>query len=65
MYVRNIELVKHSKPKLITTTAVIKTKRVREERCKHKDNMAMCYQRGNRSTRQKISPLPSKWSIIN
>ena len=25
------------------------------------DNMAMCYQRGNRRPRRKTSPPPSKW----
>ena len=36
-----------------------------EERCKHKDNTAMYYQRRNRSTRRKTSPPPSKRLIIH
>ena len=53
MYVQNLkkkaktELIKQSKPNKITTTAKIKWQRLREERCKHKDNIAMCYRRGN------------------
>ena len=51
--------------KLITKTTVIKRQRLREELCKHKDSTAMCYRRGNRSPRRKISLLPSKRSIIH
>ena len=36
--------MKQSKPKLITTTTVIKRERYREERCKHKDNTASVIQ---------------------
>ena len=38
-----IELIKQSKPNKITITTEIKWQRLREERCKHKDNIAMCY----------------------
>ena len=71
MYVWNMniswktELIKQSKLNKITTTAEIKWQRLREERCKHKDNIAMCYQRRNRSPRRKTSPSPSKRSIIH
>ena len=58
-------MVKQSKPKLIITTVVIKRQRLREEIYKHKDNIAMCYWRGNRSPQRKISKLPSKRSIIH
>ena len=34
----NTELIKKSKPNKITSTVEIKWKRLREERCKHKDN---------------------------
>ena len=37
-YKLKTEMVKKSKPKLITITAVIKRQRLREERRKHKDN---------------------------
>ena len=37
------ELIKQSKPNKITTIAEIKWRRLREERCKHKDNTAICY----------------------
>ena len=43
----------------------IKWQRLREERCKHKDNTTMCYRRGNRSPRHKTSLPPSKRSIIH
>ena len=43
----NIELIKQSRPNKITIIAEIKWQRLREERCKHKDNTVMCYQRGN------------------
>ena len=46
-------MVRQSKPKLITTTAVIKGQKLREERCKHKDNTAMCYRRENRNPQRK------------
>ena len=36
-------MIKQSKPNRITTTAEIKWHRLRDERCKHKDNIAMCY----------------------
>ena len=39
--------IKQSKPNKITFTAEIKWQRLREERCKHKENIAMCYRRGN------------------
>ena len=42
-----IELIKQSKPNKITPTAEIKWQRLKEERCKHKDNTVMCYQREN------------------
>ena len=58
-------MIKQSKPKIITITAVIKRQRLREERCKHKDNTVMCYRRGNRNPRHKTSPSPSKRSIIH
>ena len=43
MYVRNMKIsynriVKQFKPNKITTTTEIKWQRLREERCKHKDN---------------------------
>ena len=41
------ELIKQSKPNKITTTAKINQQRLREERCKHKDNTTTCYRRGN------------------
>ena len=34
----NTELIKQSKPNKITITAEIKWQRLREKRCKHKDN---------------------------
>ena len=58
-------MIKQSKLKLITTTAVIKRQKLREERCKHKDNTVMCYRRGNQSPRRKTSLPPSKRSIIH
>ena len=58
-------MIKQSKPNKITTIAEIKWQRLREERCKHKDNTAMCYRRGNWSPRCKASPPPSKRSIIH
>ena len=58
-------MVKQSKPKLITTIAIIKRQRLREERCKHKDNTAMCYRRRNQSPWRKTSSPPSKQSIIH
>ena len=70
MYVGNMkkaktELIKQSKSNKITTTAEIKWQRLREERCKCKDNTAMCYRKGNQSLRCKTSPPPSKRSIIH
>ena len=59
------ELIKQSKLNKITTTTEIKWQRLRKERCKHKNNKAMCYWRGNRSPRRKTSSLPSKQSIIH
>ena len=61
----NTKLIKQSKPNKITIIAEIKWQRLREERCKHKDNTAMCYRRGNQSPWRKISPPSSKWSIIH
>ena len=60
-----LELIKQSKLNKITTTTEIKWQRLRKERCKHKNNKAMCYWRGNRSPRRKTSSLPSKQSIIH
>ena len=56
---------KKSKPNKITTTVEIKWQRLQEERCKHKDNTAMRYGRGNQSPRRKTSLPPFKWSIIH
>ena len=58
-------MIKQSKSKIITITALIKWQRLREERCKHKDNTTMCYRRGNRSPQCKTSSSPSKRSIIH
>ena len=38
----------------------MKAKRVWKKNAKKKNNTSMCYQRGNRSTRPKTSPPPSK-----
>ena len=46
-------MIKQSKPNKITTTTKIKWQRLREERCKHKDNTAMCYRRENRNPQRK------------
>ena len=46
-------MIKQSKPNKITTTTEIKWQRLREERCKHKDNTAMCYRRENRNPQRK------------
>ena len=59
------ELIKQSKPNKITTIVEIKWQRLKEERCRHKNNTAMCYQRGNRSPWRKTSLPPSKRSIIH
>ena len=72
MYVRNMnislkkkKLIKQSKPNKITIKVEIKWQRLREEICKHKDNTAMCYRRGNRSLQRKTSLPPSKQLIIH
>ena len=59
------KLIKKSKPIKITSISEIKWQRLREERCKHKDNTTMCYRRGNRSPRRKTSPPHSKRSILH
>ena len=51
---------KQSKPIKITFTVGNKKAKIREEKCKYKDNTMMCYRRGNQSLRRKTSSPPSK-----
>ena len=53
-------LLSQFKPIKIISTAENKRQRLREERCKHKNNTMMCYRRGNRSPRRKTSLPPFK-----
>ena len=47
---------KQSKPIKITSTAENKRQKLKEERCKYKDNTTMCYRRGSWSPQHKTSP---------
>ena len=38
---------------------------ISQNKCKHKDNTTLCYQRGNQSPRRKTSLPPSKRPIIH
>ena len=46
-------------------TIYVRKMNISQNKCKHKDNTTLCYQRGNQSPRRKTSLPPSKRPIIH
>ena len=46
-------------------TIYVQNMNISQNKCKHKDNTTLCYQRGNQSPRRKTSLPPSKRPIIH